>query len=201
MVFHWSLGDNKSPQVSRTLLSVLVVLNNAVVWMVSTRPPTSKSSSPFNCPIVTVPNAPITIGIIVTIMFYSFFSSLARSKYLFIFSFSFSFILLLAGTAKSTILPILFFLRGGDYYKVWSSGRDEVIRLYIKVLLEFVCIILQDCCWVVHIPFVHMVKFQFLAHFPVDHLGHPVVSRLKLFQCYFAAFAYYAINGFVSIIT
>ena len=26
-----------------TLLSILVVLNNAVVWMVSTRPPTSKS--------------------------------------------------------------------------------------------------------------------------------------------------------------
>ena len=47
MVFHWSLSDSKSPQVSRTLLSILAVLNNAVVWMVSTRPPTSKSSSPF----------------------------------------------------------------------------------------------------------------------------------------------------------
>ena len=43
MVFHWSLSDSKSPQVSRTLLSILAVLNNAVVWMVSTRPPTSKS--------------------------------------------------------------------------------------------------------------------------------------------------------------
>ena len=48
MVFHWSLSDSKSPQVSRTLLSILAVLNNAVVWMVSTRPPTSKSSSPFS---------------------------------------------------------------------------------------------------------------------------------------------------------
>ena len=38
MVFHWSLSDSKSPQVSRTLLSILAVLNNAVVWMVSTRP-------------------------------------------------------------------------------------------------------------------------------------------------------------------
>ena len=64
MVFHWSLSDRKSPQVSRTLLSILAVLNNAVVWMVSTRPPTSKSSSPFSNPVVTVPNAPITIGII-----------------------------------------------------------------------------------------------------------------------------------------
>ena len=68
MVFRWSLSDSKSPQVSRTLLSILAVLNNAVIWMVSTRPPTSKSSSPFSNPLVTVPNAPITIGIIIIII-------------------------------------------------------------------------------------------------------------------------------------
>ena len=73
---------NKSPQVSRTLLSILAVLKNAVVWMVSTRPPTSKSSSPFSNPLVTVPSAPITIGIIVTYVFHSFFNSLARSRLL-----------------------------------------------------------------------------------------------------------------------
>ena len=110
MVFHWSLSDSKSPRVSRTLLSILAVLNNAVVWMVSTRPPSSKSSSPFSNPLVTVPNAPITIGIIVTYMFHSFFNSLARSRYLSFFSHSFSFILWSAGTAKSTILQVLFFL-------------------------------------------------------------------------------------------
>ena len=82
MVFHWSLSDNKSHQVSRTLLSILAVLNNAIVWMVSTRPPTSKSSRPFNNPFVSVPKAPITTGIIVTFMFHSFFNSLARSRYL-----------------------------------------------------------------------------------------------------------------------
>ena len=109
MVFHWSLSDSKSPQVSRTLLSILAVLNNAVVWMVSTRPPTSKSSSPFSNPLVTDPNALITIGIIVTYMFYSFFNSLARSRYLSFFSHSFSFILWSAGRAKSTILQVLFF--------------------------------------------------------------------------------------------
>ena len=81
MVFDWSLSDSKSPQVSRTLLSILAVLNNAIFWKVSTRPPTSKSSSPFSNPLVTVPNAPITIGIIVTCMFDSFFNSLARSRY------------------------------------------------------------------------------------------------------------------------
>ena len=82
MVFHWSLSDSKSPHVSRTLLSILAVLNNAVVWMVSTHLPLSNSSSPFNNPLVTVPNAPITIGIIVTFIFHSFFNFLARSRYL-----------------------------------------------------------------------------------------------------------------------
>ena len=41
--------------------------------MVTTRPPTSKFSSPFSNPLDTVPNAPIIIGIIVTCMFHSFF--------------------------------------------------------------------------------------------------------------------------------
>ena len=64
MVFHRSL---------RTVLSILAVLNNAVVLMVSACPPTSNSPSPFNSPLVTILNAPITIGIIVTFMLHSFF--------------------------------------------------------------------------------------------------------------------------------
>ena len=52
----------------------------------------------------------ITIDIIVTCMFHSFFSSLARSRYLSFFSHSFSFILWSAGTAMSTILQVLFVL-------------------------------------------------------------------------------------------
>ena len=110
MVFHWSLSDSKSPQVSRTRLSILAVISNAVVWIVSTRPLTSKSSRHFNNSLVTVPNAPITIGTIVTFMFHSFFNSLARSNYLSFFSLPFRFILWSAGTAKSTILQILFLL-------------------------------------------------------------------------------------------
>ena len=108
MGFLWNLSDSKSHQVSGTLLSILAVLKNVVVWMVSTRPPTSKSSSPFCNSLVTVPNASITIGIIVTSMFHSFFNS--RSKYLSVFSHSFSFILWSAETRKSTILQILFLL-------------------------------------------------------------------------------------------
>ena len=109
MVFHWSFSDSKSPRVSRTCLRILAVLSNAIVWIVSTRPPTSKSSRPFNNPLVIVPNAPITNGTIVTFMFDSIFNSLARSRYLSFFSLSFRFILWSAGTAKSTILQILFF--------------------------------------------------------------------------------------------
>ena len=131
MVFHWNLSDSKSPQVSSTCLRILAVLSNAVVWIVSTCPPTSSSSKPFNNLLVIVPNAPITIGTIVTFMFHSFFNSLARSRYLFVFSLSFRFILWSAGTAKSTILQILFFFFlffffffVVDYYEVWSSGRD-----------------------------------------------------------------------------
>ena len=103
MVFHWSLSDSKSPQVSGTPLRILTVLSNAVVWIFSTSPPTSN-------PLVIVPNTPITIGTIVTFMLHSFFNSLARSTYLSFFLHSFRFILWFAGTAKSTILPILFLL-------------------------------------------------------------------------------------------
>ena len=110
MVFHLSLSYSKSPHVSKTRLRILAVLSSAVVWIVSTRPPTSKSSRPFNNPLVIVPNAPITIGTVVTFMFHSFFNSLARSRYLSFFSLSFRFILWSARTAKSTILQILFFL-------------------------------------------------------------------------------------------
>ena len=81
MVFHWSLSDSKSPQVSRTFLSFLSILNDVVVWMVSSCPPTSKSFSPFYNSLVTVPRALIMIGIIVTFIFHSFFNSLVLYSY------------------------------------------------------------------------------------------------------------------------
>ena len=90
MISYWSLSDSKSPQVSKTLLSILADLNNALFGIVSTRPLISKSSSPFINPLVTVPCTPITIGITVIFMFHSFFSSLARSRYLSHFSFFYS---------------------------------------------------------------------------------------------------------------
>ena len=151
--------------------------------MVSTRPLTSKSSSPFNNPSVTVPKALITIGTIDTFMFHSFFNSLARSRYLPFFSHSFSFILLSAGTAKSTILQILpfffFFLliiiRSGLLGEIrWSVCMSKTHR---SLCVSFS----RTGAVFVHTPLVGMVKSKFLAHFPVDHLAHPVVSSLVLF--------------------
>ena len=107
MVFHWILRDSKSPQVSRTLLSILAVLNNAVVWMVSTRPPTSKHSSPFKNPLVTVLKALITISIIVTFTFHSFFQFSIKVKVLiFLFTF-FQFYSVVSRDSKSKLASIV----------------------------------------------------------------------------------------------
>ena len=71
-IFHWSLSDNKSPQISRTLLCILIDLINAVVWMVSAYPPISNSSSPLTKPLETVLSAPLIIGITITFMIHNF---------------------------------------------------------------------------------------------------------------------------------
>ena len=55
MVSHWNLGDSNCPPDSKTFLSILADLNNAVVWMDSTRTLISKRSSPCTNPLVTVP--------------------------------------------------------------------------------------------------------------------------------------------------
>ena len=119
------LSDSKFPQVSRTLLSILADLNNTVVWMVSTRSLIFISSRSYTNPLVTVPSAPITISITITFMFQSFFSSLARSRYLSLFLFSFTFTLWSAGTAEFTIRRVHFFFGG---VTISRSGRLAKIR-------------------------------------------------------------------------
>ena len=73
MVSHWSLSNSKS-QVYITLHSILADLNVTVVWMLSTCVLFPNLPVPFNNSIVTVPSAPITIGITVTFMLSIFFS-------------------------------------------------------------------------------------------------------------------------------
>ena len=67
MVFHWSLNDSKSPQVSSNLL------DSSAVWIVSTRALIFNSCRPHNDHLVIVPSAPITIAITITFMLHSFF--------------------------------------------------------------------------------------------------------------------------------
>ena len=122
MGFHWSLSESKSPQVSRTSLRILAVHCNIVVWIVSTRRPTSKSSRPFDNPLVIVPNAPITIGTIVTLMFYSFFNSLSKLRYLSFCSIFFQ--IYPPGQQNRQFCKFSFFFFFFDYYKVWFYGRD-----------------------------------------------------------------------------
>ena len=138
MVFRWSLSNRTSSQVSRTLLSILVVHNNAAVWMVSTCRLISKSSSPSTNPLMTVPRTSITIGINFTFMFNSFFNSQARSRYLSFFSLSFNFTPWSTGTANSRIRQVLFFLltdtRSGCLAEIrWSVYISKSQRsLYVS---------------------------------------------------------------------
>ena len=130
MVSLWSLSNSNHPQVFRSLLSALTDLNNAEVWMDSTRPLLSKSSNPCANPLMTVPCAPVITGITVTFMLHSFFCTLAMSKYLILFSLSFNFVLWSAGTADSTIRPVLFFV-----LVVWPRLDDHLNLNELLLLL------------------------------------------------------------------
>ena len=137
MVFHWSLSNSKSPQVSRTLLSILTVLNNAVVWLVSTRPPTSKSASFFNSPLVTVPNAPITISVIVTFMFHSFFQFPCKVEVLILLFTFFQFYSVVSWDSKvdnfASSLFLLITVRSGLLVEIrWSVCTSKSQSLYVS---------------------------------------------------------------------
>ena len=209
MVSLWSLSDNKSPQVSRTLLSILPNLNNVVVWMVFTRLVIYKSSSPCTNPLVTIPRATITFNIIVNFMFHSFVNSQARSRY---FSNFFNFTRWSAGTAKSTILQVLplffcffvfvfvflflFLFLCFDYFKIWSSGRDLVIRLCLRIPEKSLCVSFSKTDFELCIYHFSYGQTSTSCLIPC---GSP--CPLILFLCLFAAFAYDVIDRFVSFTT
>ena len=158
-------------------LSILADLNKAIVWTVSIHPVIYKSFSPCTNPLLTVPRALITNGIIVTFMFLSFFNALARSRYLSLFSLSFNFILLSAWTAKSTILQVFFFLmiiiRLGCHAKIrWSVRISKSQR---SLWVSFSRTDFELCIY-------HLFVWSYFK-FPVDHFAHPVVPSLIFFLC------------------
>ena len=73
-------SDCEFPQVSRPLFINLAAQNNAVIWMVFTRPLILKFYSPSTNPLVTEPSEPVTIGItdyllILLLLFREFFTA------------------------------------------------------------------------------------------------------------------------------
>ena len=116
MVFYRSLSNSKSPQVSRTLLGILADINNTVVWRIPPRPLISKISSSCNNPLVTVPRAPVTIVIIVTFIFHSFFQFPSKLQVLiFLFAFLWFYSVVSQDTKVHNSASSLFFV---DYYLV-----------------------------------------------------------------------------------
>ena len=97
--------ESEWQQDSRTLLSILYDLNNAVVWMVSILPPIFSGSNPLSIPLGTISCAPTTIGITIIYTFHNYFSSLARKASIWFFFFT----LWSAGMAKSTRWQVLSF--------------------------------------------------------------------------------------------
>ena len=112
----------ESPQVSRNLLSIVANLN-AVVRQ-STFVPLFPIPPVFvQIYLVTVPRAPITIDIIVTFMFHSFFKFTCKVLVLIHLEPFFQFYSVDAGTVKSTILLVHSFL-----LIIIRSGRLAEIR-------------------------------------------------------------------------
>ena len=170
--------------------------------MVSTRPLISKSSSSFINPLVTAPKAPITIGIIVTFMFLRFFNFLARSKYLSFFSLSFNFIQCFAGTAKMTVLQILFLsliiIRSGLLAEIrWSvcisKSHRSLCVLFSRTAAEL-CIyhlfvgsnlkILHDSQWIILPTQSCLVLYSFCANLLLSLIMWLIVSSLSPHNLY-----------------
>ena len=164
MVFPWTASLLKSPG---TFLSILADISNAVVCIVSTRPHISKSCFPSTNPLGTVPRAPITVGINVTFMSHSFFQLLSKVQVLIhLFSY-FQFYSVVSRDSKinnSASSFSLFFFFFFLLLDIIRSGRLVEIRWSVCMSrFERNLCILPDSSWVMHIPFIRMIKFQFFC--------------------------------------
>ena len=160
MVFQRRLSDNKPPQVSRTLLSILTNLSNAVVWIVSTYHIISKSSNPL----VTVPRAPITVGIAVTFMLNIFFHFPSKVQVLIpLFAF-FQFYCVVIRYRKVHILQVLFFC---FCFFILGSGRASMVSLGTLSL----------GLWVIAVDPTFIAFFPSLKQNSIAHRSSKVSSR------------------------
>ena len=152
-------GTTSHLKMSSTLLTILTDLKIAVVLMVSTRSVISMFSRTNTNPLVIGLRARITIGIILTFMFHSFFNSIARPRYLSFFSHSFNFTLWSVGTTKSAILKVLFFCWLLKDLMVWPRNGDPFACLYFEIPVLILCCAYTICSY-----------GENFAQFLVDHL-------------------------------
>ena len=149
--------------------------------MVSDLPLISIWSNPFSKPLEIILSALTTIGITITLMFYSSFSFLWQDPsigLLFFYFFDFHFVK--RQDRKIHYMTNSFFFFIIDQNKVWSSDQNKMIRSYFKIPENFMSLIFLERFWFVLVPFGCMVEFKFLAQVPVDQLSHPIMPSLIL---------------------
>ena len=197
MVFHRNLNDNKSFQVSWTLLSILADLNNTVC-IVSILYLISIFYNSLSKLLGTIWSAQTSISIIFIFIFLCFFSPLARSKYLSNFLFSFIFSQWSAGTAKYTrwqVLFILFFLffsffffffccwlsrglvfwlRLGDLF-VSQNPREFYVSHFLRMILICVYTILLNVQISISFTFPSMSPLWLILYSFCACFQHPLV--------------------------
>ena len=161
MVSRWSFSGSKRPQDFRYLLWILIDLNNAAVWMVSTCLLISKTFSPFTNSLGIVPSAPITTDITITFMCHS---SLLSSKILVrnsLFAFiQYYSVVCRYGKVHNLAGSLFFFI-----IITRSSPLTKILwfHLYFKIPLNFVRLILLEIFCVEHMPFLCMFQFKLFA--------------------------------------
>ena len=133
MVFNMSLRERKSPQMFRILLSIQANLSNAEGSMVSARPPISFRDS-SKC-----------TNYYVTFLFQDFFFLVLWKDPSICLNFHFHWFSLCGQPGRQSPLFVKFsFFFIVDYLLVWSSSRDFAICFYVKILENFVRLIVQD---------------------------------------------------------
>ena len=170
LIFHRNLRDSKCPQLSRTLLSILADLNNTFVWMVSARSLISNFFSLFTMPLGLGSFRVHRLRVVslspsCSVAFLVLWQGLSTCLSFCVF-FEFHYLVCQDGKVHYSLTitksAVLAGIRLSD--RIWKSERTLRISF---TRTDF---------WFAYIPFVCMVKFQFLAQFPVDHLPHPAMS-------------------------
>ena len=182
MVFHWRLSDSKSPQVSRTLVSILSVMLlfgwSPLCHQLPNLPGPQKSFC-YRA------KAPITIGIIITFMFHSaglcIYHLLALSNLNFLYISQWITLptqscLALYSFSANLLHSLIMWLM------VWSLSRHSLHLLFCCILsiLALIWLVLMALfCAAIRRESGSLLMFPFLSHVRVLSCEILFISRLK----------------------